>query len=174
LLRGVVQFHSGALRAARGPFERAIRTNPTDPDTLSMLGYLYALMGRNEQASHLFSELLAIDPLTPINYCLPGFVALMEGRNSDALPHYRRFLEMDPYNAFAAWSLGYVLLRNGKLDEASEIIGELKVNYPDSFIAQLGHALLSGVCGKRAAAHDAIMHYVEREWLSVTSIICPR
>ena len=155
-LLGMVQFHSGALRAALEPLERALGANPTDPDTLLTLGYLYALIGRNEQASHLFSELLAIDPLTPINHCMPGFVAFMEGRNSDALPHYRQFLKMDPYNSFAAWSLGYALLRNGRVDEASEIIGELKVNHPDSIMAQLAHAILSGVCGKHEVARDAI------------------
>ena len=155
-LLGIVQFHSGALRAAREPLERSLGTNPSDPDTLGMLGYLYALIGRNEQALHLLAEALAIDPLTPINHCMPGFVALMEGRNSDALPHYGQFFAMDPYNAFAAWSLGYVLLRNGRVDEASEVYDELKVNHPDSVMAQLAHAILSAVCGKHEAARDAI------------------
>jgi len=155
-LLGMVQFCSGALRAAREPLERALSANPSDPDTLITLGYLYALIGRNEQASHLFAECLAIDPLTPINHCMPGFVALMEGRNSDALPRYGQFFAMDPYNAFAAWSLGYVLLRNGRVDEASEVYDELKVNHPDSVMAQLAHAILSAVCGKHEATRDAI------------------
>ena len=155
-LLGMVQFHSGALRAALEPLERTLDANPTDPDTLNILGYLYALIGRNEQALDLFAKCLAIDPLTPINHCMPGFVALMEGRNSDALPYYRRFFVMDPYNAFAAWALGYVLLRNGRVDEASEVIGDLKVNHPDSVMAQLGHAILSGFCGKHEATRDAI------------------
>ncbi|MDJ0938886.1 MAG: winged helix-turn-helix domain-containing protein [Woeseiaceae bacterium] len=149
-LLGIVQLHSGALRAAKEPLERSLRANPTDPDALVTLGYLYALIGRNEHALRLFAEALAIDPLTPINHCMPGFVALMEGRNSDALTHYRKFFKMDPYNAFAAWSLGYVLLRNGKVDEASEVIDELKRNHPDSIMAQLADAILSGVCGKQA------------------------
>ncbi len=155
-LLGIVKFHSGALRAAREPLERSLGANPGDPDTLSMLGYLYALIGRNKQALHLFAEALAIDPLTPINHCMPGFVALMEGRNLDALPPYRHFFEMDPYNAFAAWSLGYVLLRNGRVDEASEVIGELRVNHPGSTMAQLADAILSGVCGEQEATRDAI------------------
>ena len=156
LLLGMVQFHAGALRAAREPLERSRDANPTDPDTLLMLGYFYALIGLNEQAAHLFTELLAIDPLTPISHCMPGFVALMEGRNSDALPHYRKFFKMDPYNSFAAWSCGYALLRNGRVEEASEVIGELKVNHPDSVMTQLAHALLSGVRGKHKATRDAI------------------
>jgi TolB-like protein/Flp pilus assembly protein TadD len=155
-LLGMVQFYSGALRAAREPLERSLGANKADPDTLLTLGYLYALVGRNEQASHLFAELLAIDPLTPINHCMPGFVALMEGRNSDALPHYRRFLKMDPYNPFATWSLGYVLLRNGGVDEASEVYDKLIVNHPDSVLAQLANAILSGVCGKHEETRDAI------------------
>ena len=156
LLLGMVQFHSGALRAARKPLEHSLGANPTDPDTLLMLGYLYALTGRNEHASRLFAELLAIDPLTPIGHGMPGFVALMEGRNLDALPHYRQFLEMDPYNSFAAWSLGYVLLRNNRVDEAAEVYNELEANHPNSVMAQLAHATLSGVCGKREATRAAI------------------
>ncbi len=155
-LLGMVQFHSGALRLAREPLERALSVNPADPDNLLMLGYLYALIGRNEQASRLFADLLAIDPLTPISPCMPGFVALMEGRHADALPYYRKFFSMDPYNPFAAWALGTVLLRNRRVDEASEVIAELNVSYPDSVLAQLATAVLHGVGGKPAAARDAI------------------
>ena len=155
-LLGIVQFHSGALRAAREPLERSLSANPSDPDTLGTLGYLYALIGRNEQALRLFDEALAIDPLTPINHCMPGFVALMEGRNLDALPHYRQFFRMDPYSAFAAWTLGYVLLRNGRVDEASEVYSELKANHPGSVMALLADAIFGGVCGKREATRDAI------------------
>ena len=155
-LRGIVQFFSGALRAARAPLERSLSVNRSDPDTLSTLGYLYALIGRNEQALNLINEALAIDPLTPFNHCMPGFVALLEGRNSDALPHYRQFFEMDPYNPFAMWSLGYVLLRNRKVDEASEVIGELRVNHPGSTMAQIANAILDGVCGRQEATRNAI------------------
>ncbi len=156
LLLGAVQFHSGALRAARKPLEQSLAANPADPDTLIMLGYLYALTGRNEQASRLFAELLAIDPLTPISHCMPGFVALMEGRNLDALPPYRQFLRMDPYNPFAAWSLGYVLLRNNKVDEAADVYDELKAKHPNSVMAQLAHATICGVRGEQEATREAI------------------
>lgn len=155
-LLGIIKFHSGELRAAREPLERSLAANPSDPDTLSLLGYLYALIGCDEQALKLFAEALAIDPLTPINHCMPGFVALMKGRKSDALPYYRKFFKMDPYNAFAAWCLGYVLLRNDRIDDASKVIGELRAKHPDSILAQLGHALYSGVCGNREATHNAI------------------
>lgn len=56
-----------------------METRPTDPDALSLLGYLYALSGRNACASQLIDKVFDIDPLTPINHFLPGFVAVMEG-----------------------------------------------------------------------------------------------
>ena len=155
-LLGMVQFHSGALRAALEPLERALGANPTDPDTLGTLGYLYALIGRNEQALHLFAEHLAIDPLTPINHCMPGFVALMEGRYADALPHYKRFLELDPQNPFAIWTWSYVLLRNGRVDEASEVVRKLNTEHAGSVLAQLGAALFHGVCGEPEAARKVL------------------
>lgn len=155
-LLGFAEFHSGALRTSRALLERSLEANPSDPDTLCTLGYLYALTGRNEQALQLFAEALAVDPLTPMNHCMPGFVALMEGRHSDSLPHYRKFFAMDPYNSFAAWCLGYVLLRNDRIEEAAEVFGELGANHPDSILAQLGHAIFNGVCGNQDATRDAI------------------
>lgn len=156
LLLGMVRFFSGDLRAARGPLERALETNPTDPDALAMSGYLYALSGQNERASQLFDEVLDIDPLTPLNHCMPGFVAIMEGRYADALPHYKRFLELDPENPFAMWTWSYVLLRNGRVDEASEAVRELNTEHADSVLAQLAAALFHGVCGKPEAAREAV------------------
>lgn len=155
-LLGQVHFHSGALRSAREPLERSVEARATDPDTNLMLGYLYALIGRNKQASDIFAAALATDPLTPINHCMPGFVALMEGRNSDALPHYRQFFRMDPYNAFASWSLAYVLLRNGEIGEASNVVYELRLNHPNSIMTQLAEAILSGIRGDGESARKAI------------------
>ena len=41
-------------------------------------------------------------------------------------------------------------------DEASEVIGELRLNHPDSIVALLAYAILSGVSGKQEATRDAI------------------
>jgi TolB-like protein/Flp pilus assembly protein TadD len=155
-LLGMVQFHRANLRAARKPLERALQAGLSDPDAMNLLGYLYALIGLNQQALPLFADVLSIDPLTPINHCMPGFVALMEGRNPDALPHYRQFFALDPYNPFAAWSLSYVLLRNGRVDEASAIIDALRSNHPDSVLSQLAFSSLNGVCGMRDPARNAV------------------
>ena len=119
---------------------------------MGALGYLYALIGRHEEALDLFAEALAVDPLTPINHCMPGFIAVMEGRNSDAMPYYRQFFEMDPFNPFAVWVWGYVLLRNGKVDEASTVIGELRAKHEGSVLAQLGDATVHGIRGDQDAA----------------------
>jgi TolB-like protein/Flp pilus assembly protein TadD len=156
LLVGMVRFFSGELRAARVPFERALDTYPADPDTLLMLGYLFALRGQNKRAAQLFDKCLDVDPLTPLNHCMPGFIAVMEGRYADALPHYRRFLEMDSSNPFAIWTWGYVLLRNGRLDEATKAIRLLNSEHAGSILAQLGTALLHGVCAEPEAAREAV------------------
>jgi tetratricopeptide (TPR) repeat protein len=156
MLLGMVQFHSGALRAARAPLERSFGANPVNPATLTMLGYLCALSGQNERAAQLFHTLIDIDPLTPLNHCMPGFVAIMEGRYSDALPHYKRFLDMDPNNPFAIWTWNYVLLRNGRVDEAAEMVRKLNAKHAGSALAQLSVALLYGVRGKPGPARDAV------------------
>ena len=156
LLLGMVQFHSGDLRAAQAPLERSLDTNPTDPDALAMLGYLCALRGQNKRAAQILEECLDVDPLTPLNHCMPGFVASMEGRFADALPHYRRFLEMDPENPLAVWAWGCLLLRNDRVDEASEAVRKLNSEHAGSALAQLGTALFHGVCAEPEAARKAV------------------
>lgn len=156
LLLGTVRFFSGELREARAPLEHSLECNPADPDALVLLGYLFALSGQNQRAAQLFEEALDVDPLTPLNHCMPGFVAVMEGRFADALPYYRRFLEMDPQNPFAIWTWSYVLLRNGSIDEASDAVRKLNDEHAGSALAQLGAALLHGVCAEPEAALEAV------------------
>lgn len=49
-----------------------------------------------------------------------------------------------------------MLLRNGRVEEASEIVRKLDAEHAGSTLAQLGKALLHGVCGEPEAARDAV------------------
>jgi hypothetical protein len=48
------------------------------------------------------------------------------------------------------------LLRNGRIDEASEVVRELKTEHADSALAQLGTSLYHGICGEPVAAREAL------------------
>jgi serine/threonine-protein kinase len=91
--------------------EKALRADPSDPDTLVLLAYVLANVGRTRRAREILQRAVEVDPLTPVTQLLPGFVAVLEGRYEDALEPYRRAYEMDPESPFTGvfygWALGY-------------------------------------------------------------------
>ena len=146
-LQGMVHFHSGDLRAARAPLERALAGLPNDPDTLMTLGYVSALSGQHHRADHLFHQAFDVDPLTPLNHGVRGFTSVLEGRPDEAVPHYRTYLDMDPDSPFALWCWIWLLLMAGRADDVEPHVRALGEVHPDSIFAPLAKALFAGVVG---------------------------
>ena len=149
-LRGWLQFHQGATRAAVDSLSRARALEPNNADVLAILCYTLILAGQDERAREAAQSGIALDPLTPLFQCMPGFCALMAGRPDAAIPPYRRFLEIDPNNPAAHLFLAWVLCEANRPAEATAVSDALAARFAGTPFGQLGRAIGHALRDERA------------------------
>lgn len=110
---------------------QALASDPSNPETYSALGQLYAQQGRLDDARKQFTELVKLEPQSVAGPTMLGFLAYAQHDLSEAQRWWQAALEIDPRTAAAANNLAWVIVeRDGNLDQALQLAQTARTKYP--------------------------------------------
>lgn len=109
------------LNEAKALYEKILRMDPNQVDTLYTFGVLYMNQNQNHQAIVFFKKAISIKPHAAY-YNNLGIVLSNEGDNNEAIKTFKKAIELDPNYANAYHNLALVFQKEEKLEQASEML----------------------------------------------------
>jgi TolB-like protein/Flp pilus assembly protein TadD len=149
LARGLLLHIKGDFQGAVRDLKKVLSVDPNNPDSLAMLGYIYALCGQEAASKPLHARLLEVDPLTPLNYAFAGFVSFLEGHPERTLDPYRKYHELAGDDPAADWFYAWSLAINRRTAEMDALLNRVFTRAPNSVFALFGKLMSHAAHGHR-------------------------
>jgi non-specific serine/threonine protein kinase len=136
-LQGLIAYKRGDVKKSIHYTIQALEIEPSNPEALDHLIWMYADVGKTEKSAELIKRLLSVDPFTAHNHWARGYTLLMQGRLKDSIKGFHRSYELEPENW--AWRFFYalILFMNNENSKANLIVDMMEKETPDHFITKL-------------------------------------
>jgi tetratricopeptide (TPR) repeat protein len=127
---GNLFFSEERFSEAATEYEKAVNLWPNAENRFA-LGQAYMNMGRYSDAENQFNKVLRMEPRKPDGHYGLGLNAGRQGRYEEAIGHFESAIRLDKdfYAAYA--EMGYAHADLGQIDEAVEIVSDLKERAPE-------------------------------------------
>ena len=134
-------------------YQRAYEQNPTDPEVLLALGWLYLQKDRTRHAAEVLSELVAVTPDDADAHYYLGVALAKEHQKSAAIAAFQRALEKSPAFAEVYWALA--LLHNERGDGYEKALTTVEEGLQLAGQSGYGHFVLGFVFCSRGDNENA-------------------
>ncbi len=122
IVLGLVKMNHFDWGGAEAELQKALNLKPGNADVLRIIGYLYLLLGRFDEAILLTKQSIVLDPIKSITYFNYGYLLYCANQLEEAIASYKKVLELTPQFPEAHFSLGKVYLLQEKYELA---LGEM-------------------------------------------------
>jgi serine/threonine protein kinase/tetratricopeptide (TPR) repeat protein len=116
-LSGVERLYDWDWKAAEASTRRALELAPGSPEVMRSYGALLHLLGRFDEAEHLFRAAVELDPLSSAAYRAMALVLRSMDRLKEAEQAMRKSLELSPLHVGARMVLALTLSEQGRYEE---------------------------------------------------------
>ncbi|MDJ0812903.1 MAG: tetratricopeptide repeat protein [Woeseiaceae bacterium] len=116
-------------------FGKALEHDPNDPGTLSWMGYLRMVQGRDDEAIELGRRVLSVDPLSIAALRSLGDAYRVAGRQDEAAAVYARALDLQPDTARINGRLARMSLATGDFEAAARHTAREPVRWEREMLA---------------------------------------
>jgi predicted O-linked N-acetylglucosamine transferase (SPINDLY family) len=154
--RAVGAHQAGRLSEAESLYRKLLDEQPSQSDTLNLLGVLAMQTGRSDVAIDCINRALESRPHAPDYHYNLGLAYLNKGKTSDAERRFRAATELNPTYIEAHNNLANVLKEQGRTDEANEhyrIALDINPNHPSA------HNNLAKLLDETGDSDEALVHY---------------
>ena len=151
----VKHYQAGDFRQAEMVCRQILQAQPSNTDTLHMLGVIALAAGRPDVSEQYIRQSLAIVPTNALYHCNLGMTLIVMDKLDGAYAAYERAAQLDPQSAAAHAGLASVLRLRGDIAQAqSHLTTALRINpnLADSWMLQ-GHLFQMQGRLEEAATH---------------------
>jgi tetratricopeptide (TPR) repeat protein len=156
-LRAVIKMNSGDLDGASRDIKESLAINAQDPNSLQLDGDLLLKIGRTEEATNVYTKILANDPVNRSALISLGYISRNAGHDQDAEKYFQRLLA-----AYPASYIPYLVL--GDMYAARRDFPNAEAAYRKGYDLAPHNSLI--VAGGMNAAIEAQHLPMAAEWLS--------
>ena len=112
---------AGKFKESAKVIDRVVKIGRADPDSMSQIGYLYALNNsKSREADAYTAKALEMDPNDPVYMRNRAVVLSKTKRNREALELFKKAIAAKPDTELLRFEYGQALLKAGKKKEAAE------------------------------------------------------
>jgi tetratricopeptide (TPR) repeat protein len=117
-LRAVIKMNGGDLDGASSDIQESLAINAQDPNSLQLDGDLLLKLGHTEEATIIYTKILANDPVNRSALISLGYISRDAGRDQDAEKYFQRLLAAYPASYVPYLALGDMYAARRHYDEA--------------------------------------------------------